>query len=329
MSITSLLLNKLTVWKFIQLNEHLENFFAISNKSDPPSRSTLIGLNESANYVEAQLLDFKEGFRTIVRQPFTTPIWRDFGEHTMIIMDIDMKLSLKLGVDFYPLRFSGSNRVPAIAGTISLPANACSPDQYQKVQGRIVAMPDMSLNSSDQGTPVRCSLYARVLLAELAGALGVVVVRALDDNNLPNEWVSDTNTGFDPDEPFISIPVIGVLYTFASLVEANVTVNMTVHANSSIVDRFNLLAVYPGRLPYAIVIGSHLDSVPQSPGINDNGSGCAVILAMARQLAQFKLNAKLTVIFAFWFDFIPITFEIKTKFKLKYSLHGFGNSNLR
>ena len=34
-----------------------------------------------------------------------------------------------------------------------------------------------------------------------------------------------------------------------------------------------------------IVVGAHLDSVPEGPGINDNGSGSAVVLEAALRLA--------------------------------------------
>ena len=34
------------------------------------------------------------------------------------------------------------------------------------------------------------------------------------------------------------------------------------------------------------MVGAHLDSVPDGPGINDNGSGSAVILEIALQLAR-------------------------------------------
>ena len=30
-----------------------------------------------------------------------------------------------------------------------------------------------------------------------------------------------------------------------------------------------------------VVVGAHLDSVPEGPGINDNGSGTATILTIA------------------------------------------------
>ena len=46
----------------------------------------------------------------------------------------------------------------------------------------------------------------------------------------------------------------------------------------------NVVAKWPGARKYPIVIGGHMDSVPTSPGANDNASGVAVMLEMARMV---------------------------------------------
>jgi len=48
----------------------------------------------------------------------------------------------------------------------------------------------------------------------------------------------------------------------------------------------NVIAERPGTAPGVIVIGGHLDSKPPSPGANDNASGVAVTLELARCLAD-------------------------------------------
>lgn len=44
----------------------------------------------------------------------------------------------------------------------------------------------------------------------------------------------------------------------------------------------NVVAKWPGARRYPIVIGAHIDTVPGSPGANDNASGTAVMLEIAR-----------------------------------------------
>jgi Zn-dependent M28 family amino/carboxypeptidase len=48
------------------------------------------------------------------------------------------------------------------------------------------------------------------------------------------------------------------------------------------------------------MVGAHLDSVIEGPGINDNGSGVATILEVALQFSRLNINPKNTVRFAFW-----------------------------
>ena len=47
----------------------------------------------------------------------------------------------------------------------------------------------------------------------------------------------------------------------------------------------NLVAWWPGAERYPLIVGGHIDSVPGSPGANDNASGIAAILEGARALA--------------------------------------------
>jgi Iap family predicted aminopeptidase len=47
----------------------------------------------------------------------------------------------------------------------------------------------------------------------------------------------------------------------------------------------NVVAWWPGAQRYPVVIGGHMDTVPRSPGANDNASGVAVVLEAARMFA--------------------------------------------
>lgn len=48
----------------------------------------------------------------------------------------------------------------------------------------------------------------------------------------------------------------------------------------------NLVATWPGSTPPYTVVGAHLDTVLDSPGADDNASGVAAALELARQLAK-------------------------------------------
>ena len=51
----------------------------------------------------------------------------------------------------------------------------------------------------------------------------------------------------------------------------------------------NLWVDLPGDSDQIIVVGGHLDSVQAGPGINDNGSGTALVLELALQAAAQDL----------------------------------------
>ncbi|MFC9625496.1 M28 family peptidase [Streptomyces sp. NPDC056930] len=63
----------------------------------------------------------------------------------------------------------------------------------------------------------------------------------------------------------------------------------------------NLIADWPGGDPdHVLLTGAHLDSVEEGPGINDNGSGSAAVLATALQVAKSRLEPERHLRFAWW-----------------------------
>ncbi|MFE6163219.1 M28 family metallopeptidase [Streptomyces sp. NPDC056486] len=64
---------------------------------------------------------------------------------------------------------------------------------------------------------------------------------------------------------------------------------------------YNLIADWPGGdADQVVMAGSHLDSVGEGPGINDNGSGSAAILETALTVAHEKYKPTKHLRFAWW-----------------------------
>lgn len=59
----------------------------------------------------------------------------------------------------------------------------------------------------------------------------------------------------------------------------------------------NVLARLPGRTDAVVLIGAHLDSKRPSPGANDNASGVAAVLEIARVLATAGVTPEHTLLF--------------------------------
>jgi Zn-dependent M28 family amino/carboxypeptidase len=108
-----------------------------------------------------------------------------------------------------------------------------------------------------------------------------------------------------------TIPVVGLSFddgaklyadtTKAGTATAHVVTKTEIDLNRKTV---NVIADSPkGKIKgQTIVVGAHLDSVTQGPGINDNGSGTSTILEIAEQLKALGYTKKLQrqVRFAFW-----------------------------
>jgi Zn-dependent M28 family amino/carboxypeptidase len=62
----------------------------------------------------------------------------------------------------------------------------------------------------------------------------------------------------------------------------------------------NVIADLPGRKSGVVLLGAHLDSVASGPGINDDGSGSALVLEVARQARRLHLRPRHGLRFAFW-----------------------------
>jgi Zn-dependent M28 family amino/carboxypeptidase len=103
-----------------------------------------------------------------------------------------------------------------------------------------------------------------------------------------------------------TIPVIGTSFAIGeelyNLRSQGVTVRVaTTTEIRKDVPTANLLAkTKTGRSDRQVVVGAHLDSVPEGPGINDNGSGTAQDLEIALQMAKLGITPTNQLMFAFW-----------------------------
>lgn len=138
-----------------------------------------------------------------------------------------------------------------------------------------------------------CAFAVKALNAQAAGALAVIIF----------------NQGNTPDrEPLIigtlapstaNIPVIGASFADGvALAQPGATAAITLAPPQNIT-QYNVIAESKeGNPANVIMAGAHLDSVQRGPGINDNGSGSAVLLEVAEQMAKTK--PRNMVRFAWW-----------------------------
>ena len=135
-----------------------------------------------------------------------------------------------------------------------------------------------------------CPFATKALNAEAAGAEAVII---FNQGNAPDRMGLIVGT-LAPES--VDIPVVGASFEQGVALSAPGSI-----ARVSVVNRpqLNVIAELDGRNDDNVVMaGAHLDSVEEGPGINDNGSGSAVLLELAEQLA--KLKPENTLRFAWW-----------------------------
>src|SRR3954471_24554878 len=151
------------------------------------------------------------------------------------------------------LRYSGPGRASA---RVALAGLACSPAELRRARGRIAI--------AARG---RCPFRAKARNAEAAGASGLVV--ADPGSALP--------VGGSLIRPGLEIPAVSAGGGALKLTGRARRAVDTVAENQL---TRNVIAEQSGRARRVAMVGAHLDSVREGPGINDNGSGVAVTLAL-------------------------------------------------
>jgi Zn-dependent M28 family amino/carboxypeptidase len=195
-------------------------------------------------------------------------------------------------VDFITLGYSGTGTLEGVQvvptndiGQIPPPTagastSGCEPEDYPaSVVGKVALVM--------RGT---CAFVQKAEVAQQVGAAGVIIF---------NDGVGSgrQNPVFVLNQVDLHIPA--VISSFAvgkelyDAVRAGQNVTVDFSAFGTLTDRFlpQVLAETKGGDPNnVLVVGAHLDSVPDGPGINDDGSGTAMLLAQAEAMAQ-KSNA--------------------------------------
>jgi Zn-dependent M28 family amino/carboxypeptidase len=141
-----------------------------------------------------------------------------------------------------------------------------------------------------------CTFQLKAENAASAGAVGAII---FNQGNAPGRF--DLINGTLSANYAGGIPVFFATYALGE--EWSATPGLELHMIADVfrgeATTYNVLAETPDGDPENVVmVGAHLDSVNQGPGIQDNGSGSAAILETALQMAKVKPRNK--VRFAWW-----------------------------
>ncbi len=144
-----------------------------------------------------------------------------------------------------------------------------------------------------------CDFVVKARNAENAGYDAAIIFNEGQPGR--QETLNGTLGGVD-----VTIPVIGTSFAvgeelYNQTTQGTVVVRVFTSTRSETRRTANLLAdTKTGRADRTVVVGAHLDSVPEGPGINDNGSGSAQDLEVALQMAKLGVTPVNKVRFAWW-----------------------------
>jgi Zn-dependent M28 family amino/carboxypeptidase len=174
------------------------------------------------------------------------------------------------------------------------------------VSGALVAAPageNPGCAATDYGgLPVRgavvlvdrggCPFAQKEDVAAKVGAVGMIVADNVDEQQMGGTLGPDTD---------VKIPVVSVTKSVGVQLRAQPgPTTITLNASVQSFRARNVIAkTKTGSSTDVVVAGAHLDSVPDGPGINDNGSGVAAILETAVQLGSSP-PVRNAVRFGFW-----------------------------
>ena len=274
-----------------RIQQHLEEFQAIADVNGANRAAGTEGHVQSAEYVEEQLA--ASGYET-TRQYFEY----DKTVFTAAVLDqvAPTPTSYALFDEFYPMDYSGEGDVtaPLTAVDVNLEGDRASTSGCEAAD--FTGFPEGHIALIQRGT---CPFSDKATNAEAAGAAGVVVFNQGDDLAGDDRFgvVYGTLGAFG-----VGIPVVGTSFAIGeALVGADdPLLRLALDVEIEHVETFNVLADTGGRTDRTVVVGGHLDSVAEGPGINDNGSGTATILETALRIAELETDPVNRIRFAFW-----------------------------
>lgn len=137
-----------------------------------------------------------------------------------------------------------------------------------------------------------CAFGEKQAIAAERGAAALIVADNVEGDEFGGTLGRDTD---------VKIPVISVTKAEGARLRANPgDVILRMNAGVNIKHTSNVVAqTKTGSTSDVVMLGAHLDSVPEGPGINDNGSGVAAVLETALQLGDSP-DVRNAVRFGFW-----------------------------
>ncbi|MGK5532571.1 M28 family peptidase [Streptomyces sp. URMC 129] len=260
---------------------HLTVLQRIADRSDGTRAAGTPGHERSARYAGTLLT--AAGY-DVTYQRFAFPYREPLTERLTQLTPEERDIAVNV------MTYSPSTPDGGLTAALAPAGTGCAAADFgtEPLTGRIALI--------ERGT---CTFAAKQANAAEAGAAGALIW-----NNVPGE-LSGTLGG--PEQA--AVPTGGIARADGEALLAALTAGEEVTVRLELAEvaeertTVNVIAESRGGDPSRVVMaGAHLDSVPDGPGINDNGSGAAGVLETALRLAELEPSGghPHTVRFALW-----------------------------
>lgn len=275
---------------------HLRHFQQIADVNGGTRAAGSTGHAASAGYVAGQL---EAAGYDVEYQPFE---FLYFDDPEPVLERVEPEATAYvIGDDFATMQYSGAGDVTAAVVPVDLvlppgaepntSTSGCEPEDFD-------GFPAGSIALLQRGT---CPFFDKATNAEAAGAAAVVIFN--EGQPATNAQPEDRTVTINGDlgAP-VGIPVVGTSFAVGEALAAEGTVvHVATDPTTETRTTYNVIAETPGgRDDNVVMVGSHLDSVPAGPGINDNGSGTGAQLEVALRFAEEIKSPRNKVRFAWW-----------------------------
>jgi Zn-dependent M28 family amino/carboxypeptidase len=277
------------------VQSHLNALQKIADQNDGTRASGTPGYDASAAYVARKLR--AAGYDVTV-QPFTFPFFQETAPSHFERVSPDPRLYVR-DTDYSVMQFSGSGDVTASivpTNDIVIPPSATPSSTSGCEASDFPAETTGKVALIQRGT---CTFEEKATNAQAAGAAAAII---FNEGQPGRTGVINGTLG----SPNFTIPVLDATFAVGEeLYNLDRSGDAVVHVTTSTVSETRttsnvITQTTGGRADRVVVLGGHLDSVPAGPGINDNGTGVAVILEVAIQMAKLGITPTNQVRFA-WF----------------------------
>jgi Zn-dependent M28 family amino/carboxypeptidase len=266
---------------------HERAFQRLAHVNDGTRAAGTPGHAASADYVAGKL---REAGYQVTLQPFEFPFFDETAPPALSQVSPE-PTRYATPADFQTMTYSGSGTVEGTVHPVDLvladPASSTSGCEASDFAG----FPAGSIALIQRGA---CTFETKAANAQAAGATAVIV---MNQGNGPDRLGSFSGTLGRP----FTLPVVGASFAVGQDLAApagTVARVVTSTVNEPRITNNVIAETRQGRSDNVVMLGAHLDSVPEGPGINDNGSGSAALLELALQMHRIKPKNK--VRFAWW-----------------------------